>query len=54
MPVMSREDYIYLYAKLEASKIPLDIEKKLDKGEELTKDEEIRIKKIIDEDKEKY
>lgn len=51
--IMSADDYKYLYGKLESSKIPNDIHTKLMEGEDLTAEEETRIKAIIEKEKPK-
>ena len=49
--VMSADDYGFLYGKLECYKSPNDIYKKIMEGEELSIEEEIRIKAIIEKEK---
>lgn len=49
--IMSPDDYGFLYGKLEGSKIPNDVHTKIMEGEELTLEEETRIKAIIEKEK---
>lgn len=49
--IMSTDDYKFLYGKLESSKIPNDIHTKLMEGDDLTTEEETRIKAIIEKEK---
>lgn len=53
MSVMSADDYKFLYGKLKSSKIPNDIHTKLMEGDELSAEEETRIKAIIEKEKAK-
>lgn len=51
--IMSANDYEFLYSKLESTKIPNDIHAKIMEGEELSAEEETRIKAIIEKEKPK-
>ena len=45
---MTTDDYIFLYGKLDISKIPDDIHTKIMNGENFSEKDEIRIKSIIE------
>lgn len=49
--IMSTDDYQFLYGQLEWYKIPKDIYKKIMEGEDLNVEEEMRIKDIIEREK---
>ena len=49
--VMSGDDYIFLYGKLESSKIPYNIYTKIMDGEGLNAEEEKKMKTIIEKEK---
>lgn len=51
--IMSADDYKFLYGKLKSSEIPNDIHTKIMEGEDLTAEEETRIKAIIEKEKPK-
>lgn len=50
--IMSNEDYQFMYAKIETYKIPDDILAKIMTGEDFNEEEEIRMKKIIEKERE--
>lgn len=50
--IMSNEDYQFMYAKIETYKIPDDILAKIMTGEDFNEEEEIRMKEIIEKERE--
>lgn len=51
--ILSADDWRFIYGKLQTSKIPKDILKKLEYGDDFTLEEEKQIKEIIEKEKSK-